>query len=302
MRTVIVSRFGDPQVLEPRDAPTPRPGPGQVLINVQVVEVLFLDTQLRAGWGQDFFPMRPPFIPGTGVGGTVGTRRVIARTGNQGAYAQQVLVPYQEAIDVPDGLELAVALAALHDGVLAQHRIELTPLTAGARVLITAAAGSLGHWIVPLAKTSGATVIGAAGGPRKAQAVRRLGADLAVDYRKDGWVQRSGGPFDVVFDGVGGAIGRTALAHTVDGGRFHAYGAASGEFATTPGERRIEVFGVEQTINDDTWRRLVRSGLDLLAAGRVTPTIGQRVPLERAADAHAAIERREVIGKTVLTL
>ncbi len=302
MRTVIVSRFGDPQVLTPRDAPVPHPGPGEVLIDVAVVEVLFLDTQLRAGWGQDFFPLRPPFVPGTGVGGTIGGRRVIARTGNSGAYAEQVVVPEQEAIDIPDGLEAVRALAALHDGVLVQHRLELAPVAAVDRVLVTAAAGSLGHWIIPLAKAVGATVIGAAGGPDKVRAVDRLGADLAVDYRDDRWIEQSEGPFDVVFDGAGGAIGRTALSRTVDGGRFHAYGAASGEFATLEGERGIEVFGVEHAVDDHSWRRLIRSGVELLTAGRVTPTIGQQLPLERAADAHAAIERREVIGRTALTL
>lgn len=58
MRTVQVTRFGDPAVLQVRDAPDPRPGAGEVLIAVEVVEVIFLDTQLRVGWGQDFFPIR----------------------------------------------------------------------------------------------------------------------------------------------------------------------------------------------------------------------------------------------------
>jgi NADPH:quinone reductase len=302
MRTVIVTEFGGPDVLRPHDGPPPRPGPGEVVVDVQVIEVLFLDTQLRAGWGRDYFAVRPPFVPGTGVGGrTADGRRVVARTGDAGAYAEQVVVPAEEVIDVPDGVDLAVALAALHDGVLALDRLERFPVAAGSRVLVTAAAGSLGHWLVPLAKAAGATVTGAAGGGEKVAAVRDLGADIAVDYRDDGWIDRAGGPFDVVFDGSGGPIGQAALGRTVPGGRFFAHGAASGQFVSTD-RSDVEVLGVEQRIDDPDWRRLERAGLAAIADGRVRPAIGCRVPLERAAEAHAAIERRAVVGKTVLVV
>lgn len=157
MRRVQVTRFGDPYVLQTADAPDPRPGAGEVLIAVEVIEVLFIDTQLRAGWGQDFFPMRPPWVPGTGVAGTiravgdgvqrqrVGTR-VIARTGDEGAYAELVVVRSDEAAGIPDGLDSAVAAAALHDAPLALDRLQRARLDATSQVLVTAAAGSLGQW------------------------------------------------------------------------------------------------------------------------------------------------------------
>lgn len=302
MRTINVTAFGGPEVLRVVDVPAPVAGPGEVRIDVRVVEVLFLDTQVRAGWAQDFFPMRPPFVPGTGVGGIAGGRRVIARTGDAGGYAEQVVVRAEEAIDVPEGLDLAVALAALHDGVLALDRLDRAGLGPGSRVLVTAAAGSLGHWFIPLAKAAGAVVTAVAGGPAKVAAVRRLGPDVAVDHRAARWAQRLGGPFDVVFDGAGGEIGRVALDRTVDGGLFFAHGAAAGAFAATEDERGVEVVGVRQAIGDEEWRQRVREGLDLLVGGRVHPTVGQRVPLESAAAAHAEIERRAVVGKTVLTL
>lgn len=313
MRTVQITRFGGPEVLEPRTVPDPQPGAGQVLIAVRYVEVLFLDTQLREGWGTDYFPMRPPWVPGTGVAGTiaaigegvpaarVGTR-VIARTGNEGAYAEQVVVDTDEAYDIPDGLDPARAAAALHDAVLALDRLERAALTPGSRVLVTAAAGSLGQWFVPLARSADAYVVGAAGGPIKTAAVGELGAQLAVDYRQDDWATAAGGGFDVVFDGVGGDIGRTALSLTADGGRFFAHGAASGEFAAITGERGITVIAVEVQLDDDAWRRHTRRGLELLAANRVQPAIGQQVPLIEAARAHRAIAERSVIGKSLLTV
>lgn len=316
MRTVEIARYGGPEVLQVRTAPDPEPGPRQVLIGVGVVEVLFLDTQLRQGWGEDFFPMRPPWVPGTGVAGSVlevgegvdagwvGTP-VVARTGNEGAYAGCVVVDVAEAAPVPDGLDPAVATAALHDGPLALDRLEQAALRPGQRVLITAAAGSVGQWLVPLAKEAGAVVVGAAGGATKTAAVAELGADVVLDYRHDGFQAElaGAGPFDAVFDGVGGEIGRGALARTADGGTFFGYGAASGDFAALDGaesaDRGVRVVGLEP-MSDETWRRHTRGGLDLLAAGTVRPVIGQRVALERAADAHAAIARREVVGKSVL--
>ncbi|HEY9294580.1 MAG TPA: zinc-binding dehydrogenase [Microlunatus sp.] len=313
MRAIEVSRFGGPEVLKQVELPTPVLGRGEVLIAVRLIEVLFLDTQLRSGWGAGFFPMRPPWVPGTGVageivavGGGVDARRVgervVARTGDEGAYAEEVAVLAVEATRVPDGLDLAVAIAALHDGVLALDRLERAELGAGSRVLVTAAAGSLGHWFVPLAKAAGARVSGAAGGERKVAAVRRLGADVAVDYRLPDWGSRAGGPFDVVFDGAGGDIGTTAFGLIADGGMFAGHGAASGTFGSARHSRGIRTVGVDTQLDEATWRRLTAEGLELLARGAIQPQIGQQVPLERAGDAHAAMAARSVIGKTLLTV
>jgi NADPH2:quinone reductase len=289
-------------VLRLVEGPAPQVGPGEVRIDVRLAEVLFVDTQVRSGWARGFFPMRPPFVPGTGVAGTVDGRRVVARTGDAGGYAEQVVVPADEVVDVPDGLDPAVALAALHDGVLATHRLDRARLRPGVRVLVTAAAGGAGHWFVPLAKAAGATVTATAGGPAKVATVRALGADVAVDHRAEGWERRLGGPFDAVFDGAGGDVGRVALARTVDGGFVSAHGAPGGSFGAQASERGITVVGVQEPIGDDEWRRRIRDGLALLAAGRVRPTVGLRVPLERAAAAHAALEARGVVGKTVLAV
>lgn len=317
MRTVEVTKFGDPDVLQIRLAADPQPGPGEVLIAVEVVEVIFLDTQLRTGWGQVFFPMRPPWVPGTGVAGTiravgegVDTARVgatvIARTGNEGAYAEFVVVESSQATDVPAGLSLPVATAALHDGPLALDRLERAALQPGSRVLVTAAAGSLGQWFVPLAKAAGGYVVGAAGGPEKVQSVKHLGADLAIDYLDDHWAQAAGGPFDVVFDGVGGRLGSEALHLTADYGTFFDHGAASGSFASAGSHANegqgITRVGVGVQFDDPTWQRLTKHSLQLLAAGSVRPVIGQQLPLERAAEAHQAMADRKVIGKTVLTI
>ena len=314
MRVMEVTRDGGPEVLQERSHPDPAPAAGEVRIRVRYAEVLFIDTQLRAGWGQEYFAVRPPWVPGTGVAGTVDAvgdgvpaarvgARVIARTSGEGGYAEFATVPDAEAFDVPDGLDLATATAALHDAVLALDRLERADLNEHSRVLVTAAAGALGQWFVPLAKAAGALVVGAAGGPAKAAAVARLGADHAVDYRREDWAAEAGTGFTVVFDGVGGEIGRTALSLTADGGRFFAYGASSGEFGADRddgGERGITVIPVQIELTDAEWRRHTRRGLELLAQGLVQPTVGQEVPLGQAARAHRMIGERRVIGKSLL--
>ncbi|MEU4198003.1 zinc-binding dehydrogenase [Kribbella sp. NPDC026611] len=302
MRVVRVTQFGGPEVLEVFEAPAAEAGAGEVVVEVEAAEVLFLDTQLRAGWGQEFFKLEPPFVLGAGVAGTVEGQRVIAGTGGigtyqGGGYAEQAVVPAAEVFPIPDGVPTTVALAALHDGATALAQLERGKLTGGERVLVTAATGSLGNWLVPLLAATGTTVIAAARGTEKLKRAKELGAHEVVDYSVAGWAEQIGA-VDVVFDATGGEIGRAAYAITASGGRFLAYGSASGEF--TAGDRDdVDVAALFQP-EPDEWRELTRRALDVLARGELTPTIGQAVPLTAAAAAHAAIEARTTLGKTLL--
>ncbi|WP_405057262.1 zinc-binding dehydrogenase [Kribbella sp. NBC_01505] len=314
MRAVRVARFGGPEVLEVVEVPEPAAGAGEVLIDVEAAEVLFLDTQLRAGWGQEYFKLEPPIVLGAGVAGVVRSvgagvdgglvgRRVIAGTAGVGAYdgggyAEQSVVPASEVFPVPGGLELTTALAALHDGATALSQLDLATVSAGERVLITAAAGSLGSWLIPLLSATGATVVAAARGAAKLERARELGAHETVDYSVAGWSDGLEG-VDVVFDGAGGEIGRAAYAITRPGGRFLGYGAASGDFAGADHRDDVTVVGIYQP-DPVAWRELPRRALQLLADRSLTPLIGQTFPLAEAAAAHAAIDSRATVGKTLL--
>jgi NADPH:quinone reductase len=324
MRVVRATGFGGPEVLEPGEAPDPDPGPGGMAVDVGVAEVLFLDTQLRAGWGREYFELELPFVLGEGIAGVVASvgegvdegwvgRTVIAgmsRAGEYsgGGYAERAAVAADAAIEVPEGVELNHAIAALHDGLMGVSRVEKAELKPGDLVLVTAAGGSIGVWLVPLAVRAGATVIAAAGGERKLALVRERGAAIAVDYSKDGWSESvraeiAGCDIDVVFDGAGGPIGAEAFELTGRGSRFFSYGSASGAFAGIEAEaarRGVRVVGIDEDLGPSDQRRYAEAALALLAAGEIRPVIGQVVPLERAAEAHAAIEDRAVPGKTLL--
>ncbi|HEY0540321.1 MAG TPA: zinc-binding dehydrogenase [Actinoallomurus sp.] len=324
MRVVHVERFGGPEVLVAADAADPVAGPGQAVIGVSVADVGFVETQIRAGGFGEHFAVTPPYVPGHGVAGQVISvgegvdsgwlgRRVAGYTGDhggRGGYAERALLGADELVPVPDGLGVHEAAALLHDGVTALRVIEVTGVRPGEWVLVTAAAGGMGILLVQLAHAAGAHVIGAARGTRKLDLVREQGASFAVDYSEPGWIPRireatGGAGVDVVFDGAGGGIGRAAFEVTARGGRFSAHGAPSGGFAVLDPEERhrrgVTVRGIEHLqLAPDEMRQVLARALAEGAAGRMRPVIGQTFPLERAADAHAAIEAREVVGRTLL--
>jgi NADPH:quinone reductase len=322
MLVVEVAEFGGPGVLVPRQEPDPAPGPGQVVVRVAAADVLFVDTLIRSGLAVDFFPVRPPYIPGNGVAGLVTAtgdgvdpswagRAVVARTGGNGGwggYVEQAAVAVSDLIPVPDGLSLHEAGALLHDGATAESLLERADVRPAESVLVTAAAGGMGVVLIQLARSAGARVIGAARGARKLEVVRAAGADLALDYSEPGWVKQvdeftGGRGADVVFDGAGGALGGAAFAATAAGGRFSAHGVSDGGFAAIdPQEaaaRGITVHGIPQHEPADL-RGLAARALADAAAGRIRPVIGQTFPLDRAADAHAALAARTAIAHTLL--
>ena len=181
-------------------------------------------------------------------------------------------------------------------------------LRAGDTVLVEAAAGGVGTLLVQLARNAGARVVALAGQSRKLAIARDLGADLTVDYSRDGWdtrVRDAVGEVDVVFDGVGGDIGLAAFGLLATGGRFCPFGMASGRFArVTPelAQARQVTIRAGAAASPEELAALVRTALAEAAAGRLRPVIGQEFELAAAADAHAAIEARTTVGKTLLTV
>jgi NADPH2:quinone reductase len=295
VRAVWLREFGPPSVLVAGEAPEPVAGHGQVVIDVQYANITFVETQFRATGKGPYAGTPLPMVPGNGVGGTVDGRRVIASTGGSGAYAERVAVDAEALFDVPDDLSLDHAVALLADGRTAMMLTRAALVEPGDRVLVEAAAGGVGTQLVQLAKAAGATVIAAASSSAKLELAQSLGADEVVDYTRPGW---SAAPLDVVFDGVGGEIARAAFAQLVDGGRMLSYGLASGTWAgISPEEAAARGITLVQP---DRSPEALRSCTEAALAAGTRAIIGQRFPLERAADAHAAIEARATLGKTLL--
>ena len=320
MRAIEVRRFGAPDVLHVAEFTDPAPGPGQLVVESAASDVLFVDTMIRSGAGASYFPVKPPYVPGNGVGGTVVAagasagrewlgRRVAAHTGGTGGYAEFAVADVEHAVVVPDDVDLLAATAVLHDGTTALRVLEITDAKPGEWVLVLGAAGGMGILLVQLLTARGAKVIGAARGQVKLEAIARSGG-LAVDYGLPDWgaavLDAAGGERPaVVLDGVGGAMGATAFGLMAEGGRFSAHGSPSGSFAGIDQEaarrRRVQV----GTIRDLQYgpgdrARLMGDVLRQLAGRRIAPLIGQTFALADAAKAHEAIEGRRTVAKTLL--
>ncbi|WP_428962101.1 zinc-binding dehydrogenase [Micromonospora fluostatini] len=323
MRAIQLHEFGPPGNLVLADLPDLRPGPGQVRIRVEASGVHLLDTGLRRGeTGGPMPPPRLPTIPGREVAGTVDEtgagvdptwrgRRVVAHLGMvPGGYAEQAVTAVDTLFEVPEHLGFPEAVAAVGTGRTALGVIEAEPPTADDVVLVPSAAGGMGWLLTQAARRAGATVVAAARGADRVGRLRDLGADLVVDYGRADWADRirqETAGLTLVYDGVGGEVGRTALELLAPGGRLLMFGWSAGaptRFDTDDVvARSLTVGWLGQRIRalPGGIPGLAGRSLRLAADGWWQPLVST-YPLADAATAHADLENRRALGKVVLTV
>ncbi|MEU7467573.1 zinc-binding dehydrogenase [Streptomyces sp. NPDC044984] len=318
--------FGPPETLVYEEVDAPSPGPGEAGLTVTVAGVHLMDTVLRAGRETGMALPRLPMTPGREAAGVVDTvgagvdrswigARVVAYLGHErnGGYATYAVTSADSLHRVPDGVDDATAVTMIGTGRTTVGVLEQAALSAEDTVVVTAAAGGMGILLVQAARQAGARVIGLAGGGTKTEVVLEQGADDAVDYTLPGWERRlgealGGGASTVVLDGVGGRLGRGAAESLGPGGRHLYYGWASDEgHFTTFTEAELAKYGITSrlVVGPSLFalpggiRRLEGTALDKAAQGVFRPVV-QSFPLDRAAQAHSALETRKTIGKVVL--
>jgi NADPH:quinone reductase len=316
--------FGPAENLLYEEVADPAPAEDQVRIAVVAAGVHLLDTMIRKGQSGGPFPLPDlPMIPGREVAGRVDAvgpgvdeawrgRRVVAHLGMaSGGYAELALAPVGALHELPDDPVADVAVAMIGTGRTTMGILEVAAPTPEDVVLVTAAAGGIGSLLVQAAHNVGAVVVGVAGGPNKVERARALGADVGVDYREPEWrkvVQEALEERHVTLalDGVGGDIGRGALELLGPGGRIVMFGWSSGEplqITTSDlyagGITASAAVGPRIMQRPGGMRDLETRALAEAAAGRIVPPL-TRFPLADAAQAHAALEARQTIGKTVL--
>ncbi|OXY95501.1 zinc-binding dehydrogenase [Streptomyces diastatochromogenes] len=322
MHAVRLYAFGPAENLTYETAADPVPEPGEVRIAVAAAGVHLLDTALREGQ-QGPLPEPPtlPTVPGREVAGVVDAlgdgvaeawlgRRVVAHLGfAPGGYAELAVTGAERLHEIPDGLGFAEAVAMIGTGRTALGIAQFAEPGPDDVVVVPAAAGGIGTLLVQHAKNAGATVIGLAGGPEKTARVRANGADLAVDYTDSGWPAKvrahlGGLPATIVYDGVGGAAAREAVALLGPGGRHLVFGWS----AEGIGEGRQGYFvdGLSESVLGPAMlqragglRALELRALTEAGEGRLRPAV-TRFPLSEAAAAHRALQNRGTIGKVVL--
>jgi len=318
MHAIRQHEFGPPDRLVLEELPDLSPAAGQVRIAVAASGVHLLDTTIRRGEPGPFPAPELPTIPGREVAGTVDLvgegvddswvgRRVVAHLGQvPGGYAEQAVTSADLLFPVPDRVSCVDAVAAVGTGRTALGVVELEPATAADVVLVPSAAGGLGWLLVQDAQARGARVVAAAGGAERTARLAELSPDQVVDYSVAGWEQQVEG-VTLVYDGVGGEVGRTALELLRPGGRLVMFGYSAGE------PTRLDtgdLIGRSITAGWSLGPRmmalpggipgLAARALDRVASGEWRPLV-TTYPLADAARAHADLEGRRALGKVVLT-
>ena len=335
MRTVQATAAGGPEVLSVIELPEPVPGPGELLVEVAAAGVNFIDTYRRSGR----YPVAFPHVVGSegagvvrAVGGSgagagsgadrptfaVGDR-VAWLAGSSGSYAERTLVDAAQAVPVPAGGDLEVAAAVMLQGATAHYLVDATfPVLAGQDVLVHAGAGGVGLLLTQLAVARGARVLTTVSTPAKAALSLAAGAShvLRYDQLEDlttelpAWVRArtDGAGVHTVFDGVGRATFEASLASLRPRGGLALFGGSSGPVPPFDPQRLNaagSVYLTRPTLGHYTATRAELLGrtdalFSAIAAGTLDVRIGARYPLERAADAHRALEGRATTGKVLL--
>ena len=323
MRAVVVDHWMEPSELAVRELPEPQAGPGMLRVAVRAAGCNFFDILMVRGQYQ----VRPPFpfVPGAelagvveevgpGVDGFAPGDRVMASAG-LGAFAERAAVPARSAYRLPESMsfEAGAAFPIVYPTSYAAL-VFRAPVKKGEWLLVHAAAGGVGIAAVQIGKALGARVIGTAGGADKLEVVRRVGADVAIDYRGEDWVERvkeitDGHGADVIYDSVGGEITDASLKCIAWNGRLLVIGFASGRIPEVKLNRvllkNISLVGLhwgahvmhEPARIDETFRAL----FDLYRTGAIEPVIYERFALEGLPAALEALGSRRSYGKIVVT-
>jgi len=320
MQAIQITQTGGAEVLQLRELPTPVPGPGEALVQIEACGVNFIDIYLREGR----YPSPLPFIPGqeaagvvVGVGPGVTAFKVgdrVAWCGIPGTYAQFAVAPVARLIAIPEGITTRQAAAAMLQGMTAHYLVYSTyPIQPGDAVLIHAGAGGVGLLLIQMAKRLGARVFATVSTEEKAALAHDAGADETILYTREDFAAKvreltGGAGVPVVYDSVGKTTFDGSLACLRPRGILVLYGGASGAvppFDLIQLSARGSLYITRPTLKDysATREELVQRAGDVLrwvAEGTLKLRLEHNYPLAEAAQAHRDLEARKTTGKVLL--
>jgi tumor protein p53-inducible protein 3 len=322
MKAILFDQPGGPEVLRYGDAPDPQPGPDELLVRVRATACNRADLLQRRG----AYPPPPGASPilGLELAGEVvqpagswhaGDRVMAVVSG--GGYAELAVVPAGMAMPIPMGLSFEQA-AAIPEAFLTAYLnlFTLGGLAAGERVLIHAGASGVGTAAIQLARAAGARVFTTAGSNEKLARCRELGADEAINYRRESFLERvraatDGQGVELILDFVGAPYWRDNLAALAVGGRLMLIGFLGG----SRGDLDLgPILAKRLTVRGTTLRRtplpekialtqaFVAFAMPRFASGELRPVVDSVYPLREAAAAHQAMEQNRNTGKIVLSV
>jgi NADPH2:quinone reductase len=325
MRAIEITQPGAPDVLKPGTRPTPKPADTEVLIKVSAAGVNRPDVAQRQGR----YPPPPGAsdIPGLEVAGTIVE---LGRSVSQwkpgdavcalvsgGGYAEYCVAPAVQCLPIPRGLSPAEA-ASLPETFFTVwvNVFERARLAAGETLLVQGGSSGIGVTAIQIAKALGHKVFATAGSPEKCAACERLGADRAINYKTEDFVEvvireTGGRGVDVILDMVGGDYVARELKCLAEEGRLTLIASLGGSkgtlFIPELTRKRLTITGstlrprpaefkgaIARSLRDRVW--------PLIESGRIKPVVHATFPLDDAAKAHALMESSAHIGKIVLTV
>jgi len=329
MKAIVMQQPGGPEVLQPAEVERPTPGPGEILVRLKAAGINPVDTKLRSRG--TYFPEKMPAIlgcDGAGIVESVGEGVNRFQPGDAiyffhggigqppGNYAEYACLDQHYAAAMPEGIDFAQAAAAPLALITAWEALhDRARIHSGQSILIHAGAGGVGHVAIQIARAAGCRVLTTVSSEEKAEFVRSLGADVAINYRQrpfaEAVLEETGGDgVDVVLDSVGGDTFTTSFAATRPYGQVVTllqpeqcdWKQARLRNLTLTLELMLSptVFGWEAARRHQT--RILEEADPLLSSGHLRLHLADTLPLEQAAEAHRRIEAGGMQGKLVLTV
>ena len=322
MKAIEITAAGGPEVLQLADVETPNPAHGQVRISAAYAGVNRPDALQRAGLYNP--PKGASPLPGLEASGTisaVGPGVTDWAVGDQvcallpgGGYAEEVVTPAAHCLPIPEGLSLSEAACLPETFFTVWSNVFMRGgLQAGERFLVHGGSSGIGTTAIQLASAFGARVFTTAGSDEKCAVCRDLGAEVALNYRDEDFVEimKSNGGADLILDMVGGDYLPRNVRALADDGRLVQIAFLQGpkvelNFAQVM-MRRLMITGSTLRPQSDLSKAEIARQLQadvwpLLSAGRIAPVMDQEFSLENAAAAHARMESSQHIGKIVLKI
>lgn len=320
MKSIVISKTGEPEVLEYATVPMPHIKETEALVKIEAIGVNFIDIYHRKG----LYSMPLPFTPGSEAAGVVeaiGSKVTEVAVGQRvayamvvGSYAEYAAVPAWRLVPVPDAIPVQTAAATMLQGMTAHYLTKSTyPLKAGDTALIHAAAGGVGLLLIQIAKRIGAQVVGTVSTEAKAALAREAGADEVILYtQKDFEVEvtkiTDGKNVQVVYDSVGKDTFVKDLSILVPRGMVVLYGQSSGfvpPFDLNLLSQKGSLYVTRPMLSHYTMTReeLLWRANDLftwIGKGELKIRVDRMYKLSQAADAHRALAGRETSGKVLL--
>ncbi len=320
MRVVALSAFGGPEMLRVEERPIPVPAADEVLIRVAAAGVNHADILQREG---RYPPLEgAPDWPGLEVAGTVeaiGSDVTSVRIGDGvcallagGGYAEFAVAPESLVLPIPRGVSIIEAAGLVESVCTVWSNLREAGARPGESLLIHGGSGGIGTAAIQIAKMHGLHVGVTARGPERAARCRGLGADIAIDYVKEDFVEiaHALGGFDIILDVLGAVYLERNVEALAVSGRLVVIGLQGGGhgtldlgallrkrarvIATTLRGRPLkEKVSIVADVRENIWPRIPSD---------IRPIIHATFPFERADDAHRALESGEVFGKVVLTI